>query len=370
MAVPLAEKRLPLRTLARGPARPDRILYHGLWFKGHNNPRYAELLPRLERLDPVVFLCSARRIPRGLQYRALRAVRPVRHAVLLTAASRRYRYMLTGENEQIAYFRGQIVSDVDDPVFTPREVELLNRPNLVAYVVTAESAARRFESLGASKPWHVIPQGVPLAALTEEARTDVAQRHRRDGELVVGYMAAFLLSRDDAGGDNALYNVDHLLELWPEIAERVPAARLWLLGEASGRVRDRVSPRQDVLLFGRVPKERVLAYAANFDVALYPRAEDQGIRAAKVAEYMGAGAPIVSYDYEVTRDVAEARAGILVTSPRDFVDAVVSLADDPARRGELAAASAAAGAKLDWDVLARRYADEILDRYLPPLDDR
>ena len=56
-------------------------------------------------------------------------------------------------------------------------------------------------------------------------------------------------------------------------------------------------------------EERVLAYAANFDVALYPRAEDQGIRAAKVAEYMGAGAPIVSYDYEVTRDVAEARRG-------------------------------------------------------------
>ena len=101
---------------------------------------------------------------------------PVRHTVLLGAASRRYRYMFTAENEQIAYFSGRIVSDVDDPVFTPREVELLNRPNLAAYVVTAESAARRFESLGVSKPWHVIPQGVPLAALTEDARMDVAQR--------------------------------------------------------------------------------------------------------------------------------------------------------------------------------------------------
>jgi glycosyltransferase involved in cell wall biosynthesis len=216
-------------------------------------------------------------------------------------------------------------------------------PNLAAYVVTAESAARRFESLGVSKPWHVIPQGVALSALTDDARAEVAQRHRRDGELVVGYMAAFLLSREDAVGDNALYNVDHLLELWPEIAERVPGARLWLLGEASGRVRARVSARDDVLVLGRVPRERVLAYAANFDVALYPRSADQGIRAAKVAEYMGAGAPIVSYDYEVTPDVAEARAGILVSSPREFVDAVVTLAENRARRGELAAASAAAG---------------------------
>ena len=80
---------------------------------------------------------------------------------------------------------------------------------------------------------------------------------------------------------------------------------------------------------------------------------------------MGAGAPIVSYDYEVTQDVKEAGAGILVSSPAEFVEAVVSLARHPARRAELAAASLMAGARLDWDRLARRYAEEILDRYLP-----
>jgi hypothetical protein len=30
--------------------------------------------------------------------------------------------------------------------------------------------------------------------------------------------------------------------------------------------------------------------------------------------------------------------------------------------------SAAAGARLDWDVLARRYEEQILDRYLQPLE--
>jgi len=38
--------------------------------------------------------------------------------------------------------------------------------------------------------------------------------------------------------------------------------------------------------------------------------------------------------------------------------------DASARRG-LADAAKAAGAKRDWDVLARRYETEILDRYLP-----
>lgn len=354
------------RFLVGPPPEPDRILHYGLWFRGHNNPRYAELLPRLRRLDPLLIVCSGRRIPRGLQFRALEAVRPLRHRLILGRASRRYRWMLTAQNDQIPHFRGMVVSDVDDPVFTPREVALLNSPNLAAYVVTDERAARRFEALGVTTPWHVIPQGVGLSALTDELRRAVASRNGDDGALVVGYMAGFLLSAGDSGGDNPLYNVDHLLGLWDEIHERVPEARLWLLGEPSARVTARIAGRGDIRLIGRVPKDEVLAYAANFDVALYPRTADQGIQAAKIAEYMGAGAPIVSYDYEVTKNVRAAGAGVLVTTPREFVDAVVALAGDQPRRAQLAAAARRAGAALDWDVLARRYEDEILDRYLPP----
>jgi len=364
-AYPSAVQRLPLRTLVRGPDRPDRILYHGLWFRSHNNPRYAELLPRLDRLDRVLIMVSGRRPVRAAQYRALHAVRPLRNRLLLRLGSRGYRYLLTADYRQIPFFGGTVVADVDDPVFTPAEVAALGRANLAAYVVTDERAARRFEELGVSRPWHVVPQGVSLASLAETQKREVA-RLRRDGDFVVGYMAAYLRAAGDPGGDNALYNVDHLLDLWPAIVGRVPRARLWLLGEASPRVRARVTGRDDVVLFGRVPKEEVLAHAANFDVALYPRTEDQGIRAAKVAEYMGAGAPIVSYEYEVTQDVRAAAAGVLVRTPGEFVEAVAALADHPARRAELAAASYAAGRRLDWDVLARRYADEILDRYLPP----
>ncbi|MEX0673984.1 MAG: glycosyltransferase [Gaiellaceae bacterium] len=366
MVAPLIEKRLPLRALASGPAAPDRILHHGLWFKGHNSPRYAELLPRLDRLDPVLIVIPDWRPLRAAEFWTLYLLGAVRHRLALGLASQRYRYLLTADNRQIRFFRGAVVADVDDPRFEAWEIDALNRPNVAAYVVTAERAGRRFEELGVRTPWHVIPQGVVLDALTEHARREVASRHRRNGDFVVGYMAAYLRSRDDPGGHSPLYNVDHLLELWPAISERVPSARLWLLGEPSARVRARVAGRDDVLLFGRVAKGDVLPHVANFDVALYPRTRDQGIRAAKTAEYLGAGAPVVSYDYEVTQDVKEAGAGILVSSPAEFVDAVASLARDPAKRAELAAAARAAGARLDWDVLARRYREEILDRYLPP----
>ncbi len=357
-------ERRRLRELIAGlPPDPERVFFTSLWFKGHNNPRYAELLPRLSRLDGYLFTTSDERIVRGLQYRAFRWSRKARNPALFALANRRYKTMFTADNEQLAYFAGPAVSDVDDPTFSPREVRLLQRPNLAAYVVTADRAGHRFQSLGVEHPYYVIPQGVSLSSLREELIA-VAAARRRPGEVVVGWMAAFLLSREDRGGDSSLYNVEHLLELWDAIHARLPQATLWLVGGASERIKARVAGREDIVLFGRLPREQALATAASFDLALYPRTEDKGILAAKVAEFIGLGVPMVSYDYEVTENLRETGAGLLVSTPREFVDAVVQLGEDEPARQKLAAAARRAGAALDWDVLARRY-EELLDRHLP-----
>ena len=358
-------KSLPLRRLVTGtPPTAGRIFFTSIWFAGHNNPRYAELLPRLERLDPYLVTCSDERIMRGVQYRAYRWTRLVRTPAVMRLAGRRYRSLFTADNEQIAAFPGSVVSDVDDPLFTEREVELLSKPNLAAYVVTAERAARRFESLGVRKPYHVIPQGVSLNGVTPELIRTAGEK-KLPGTVIVGYMAAFMLTSDDRDGEKALYNVDHLLDLWEEVRLRVPEARLWLVGGASDRVRERIGAREDIVVFGRLERAQALAHTANFDIALYPRERDEGIQAAKTAEYMGLGVPTVSYDYAVTEELRETGAGVLVADARAFVDAVVHLARDPAARGSVAAAAAAAGLDRSWDVLAARYQSEILDRYLP-----
>jgi len=243
-------------------------------------------------------------------------------------------------------------------------VELLNRPNLAAYVVTAERAARRFASLGVEKPFHVIPQGVSLSTVTPEL-IQAAGHRKKPGSVVVGYLSAHMLTAEDRDGEKALYNVDHLLELWDEVHERVPEARLWLVGGASDRVRERIDTREDIVVFGRLERDQALAQTANFDIALYPREKDEGIQAAKTAEYMGLGVPTVSYDYAVTEELRETGAGVLVNDAREFVDAVVHLVQDAAARRVVAAAAATAGRARNWDVLARRYEDEILALYLP-----
>jgi glycosyltransferase involved in cell wall biosynthesis len=333
------------------------VLYFNTWYRGHNNARYAELLPRLERVDARLLTFPRARAARAVGERAWRSVRPGVEPWILRALERHHPYALVTDPVQLGALRVPAVADVDDPTFAPGEAALLRRA--AALVVTAESAGRRLEALGVDRPWHVVPQGVALEPLEGAPVTP-------SGRPTVGYLAAFLLLPGDRGGSNPLYDVTHLLELWDEIARRVPDATLELVGAPGGRLRRRLAGRSDVRLLGRLPRTEVLPAVARWDVALYPRAADQGVRASKVAEYLGAGVPIVSYDYEVVADVAAAGAGLVVASPRDFAAAVERLLRDPAERAKLAAAARAAGADRDWRVLARRYA-AIIDRHLPPL---
>ena len=358
-------REITLRRLLRGPvAEADRVALLSIWFKDHNNPRYAELLPRLERLDAALVRLSDRRIPRGVQFRALRWPRRGLYRLALPHASKRYRGLLTLDLEQVPAFHGPIVADVDDPVFSPRAVAQLNDPNVKAYVVTAERAARRYEEMGVRKPHVVIPQGVSISTLAQGIREEQAT-HRQDGEVIVGWMAAHLLTREDRDGANTLYNIDHLLELWEQVHERVPRARLWLVGGASQRIEQRVGGRDDIVLFGRLPRERALATASNFDVSVYARERDQGIRAAKIGEMIGLGVPTVSYNYEVTSDLRETGAGVLVETSEDFVQTLVSWLTDESNRAPYAEAARRAGSALDWDALAARFEREVLDEYLP-----
>lgn len=354
-------RRPPLRRLlAGGAAEPDRVFHHHVWYRGHTNRRYAELVPRLERVDAYLLWVPERRIRRGIVYRAIaRSLGP--RTALVRAGSRRYRSLFAAELEQVEHFDGPAVVDLDDPSFSEHEAALLRRPNVAAYTVTAQRAIDRFAALGVDKPAYVVPQGAPAL---ERALAAEVRRTRRSGDLVLGYVAAWLLLDGDRGGSNPLYNVGHLLELWQEIRAQVPAARLWLVGEPSARLRGFLARREDVRLTGRLPAPRALAHVASFDVALYPRTADQGVRAVKIAEYLAAGVPTVAYDHDVVGDLRETGAGVLVASPREFVDASVRLLRDEAERRRFAGAAAEAGRARDWDVLARQAA-EILDRHLP-----
>ena len=360
-------RRRPVRSLVRDSVPVEgHIAYYNLWFRGHNNRRTAELLPRLSRVDPYLYLCPVRQPLRGVAYRSWRASRSRSDPLILSSLARRYRQLFSTDVNQIAYFDGDVVVDLDDPRYTEREYELLSRPGVRAFVVTGPRAAELYRQAGVTTPSEIVPQGVNLAGLVPEYVEAVAAAQRRSGTLVAGYVSSWLLTAGDRHGDRPTANVDHLLELWDEVGTAVPEAELWLLGEASRAVRELCAKRPSIRLFGRVPPGLVLAHVANFDVALYPRTADHGpgIRALKVTEYVAAGAPTVAYDFEATALVRESEAGVLVGDPHEFVAATISLLRDPERRAELAARGRAHGALFSWDVLGAHY-ESLLDRYLP-----
>jgi glycosyltransferase involved in cell wall biosynthesis len=361
-------QRMALRRLFLG-TRPDpeRIFLHDLWFRGHNNPRFARLAPRLPRLDGYLITISDWRPLRAAQFRLLRSTQTARYRLIVTSANRRYTSMFTTGTDQIPWFRGRIVVDLDEPRFDAREVELLNQPNVVAVVLTTEAVKRRLAELGVTTPIHVIPQGVDLRSLSEADVDAVTRRHRDPGDLVIGYICAFFQARGDRNFA-PIYDLDHVLELWDGIRPGVPNAKLWLIGRATRRAQRLLAGRDDVVLFDRIPFGEALPYVANFDIALYPRQAKGGHRgpvlAVKLIEYMGVGAPIVGYDLEITQIVKTAGAGILARDPQDFIAAVEQLAHDETQRQRLGAAGRAFVADYDWSLLVERYRTEVLDRYL------
>ena len=358
--------REPLHRLLTGPRpAPDRIFFHGPWYSGHNNPRYARIVPRLPRLDPYLVPISGKRVVRAVEQRAWHRFKEPRHRLVIgAAASRRYRYMLTTDVSQIRHFRGRVVLDIDEPTWTREGIAPMNAPNVEAVVVLTERNGRRMQELGLEKPFHVLPGGVDMSRLTAESVAGVSQRHRRNGELVVGHISAWFLTKHDRTHDWTS-DLDHVLDLWDGIRSGAPGARLWLIGNASARARSACAERDDVELFEDIPYGGALPYIANFDIALYPRTgPDYGVPV-KLFEYMGVGAPIVSYDVGSTAIVREKSAGLMAADAREFVQAVHRLAGDSDSRRRLGEAGRVAGAALDWDRVIARYETEVLDRYLP-----
>jgi glycosyltransferase involved in cell wall biosynthesis len=172
-----------------------------------------------------------------------------------------------------------------------------------------------------------------------------------------------------AGSLKPWHGVEVLLIAFRRARERRPDLRLEIVGDGPAAAGLAAELHQDgVTWYGRLSHAKTIATMSGWDagVAPYLPFDRFYFSPLKVAEYMAAGACPVASDLGQIRDLlGGGRRGVLVPAgnPAALADALVELAGDPARTGELALrARTYALSTLTWD----RNAETVLDILDPP----
>jgi L-malate glycosyltransferase len=184
---------------------------------------------------------------------------------------------------------------------------------------------------------------VPFGVDTDAFRPAAAAPGR---PFTVGFVKSF----------EAKYGAGVLVEAFTRVVERVPDARLVLVGAGSRQARlerliERLGLAGRVDLPGRVLNDRVPTVMAGFDVLANPsRSEAFGV---VLLEASASGLPVVATRVGGTAEtVVDGVTGLLVPvdDPAALAEALVALADDPERRRRMGEAGRAmVVADYRWD---------------------
>lgn len=334
------------------------------WFPHHNNPRYAALFPKLApfvKFYKITF--SRQRLIRALQFRAWITLKgKIIYPIAIPYLGKNYETLFTVDMFQIPVWpkTGSVVVDVDDPLYTETEVELLNLPQVKAIVVTTETSKTIFQCLGVTRPIYVIPQGVPMEQIDHYKIRQIRDRFKTNGNIVIGYHAPTLTLYCDGRkrARQGMDDLDFLFEAVKRARDMEPRLSLWLLGLPSESVKNYAAKESWIKLFGYVSFSEILNYVSNFDIGVYPRtwSPPSGRFSVKIAQYMACGVPVVSTNTDEAFILREAQCGVVCTSQEEFSQALVDLARSPDRRLALGHKGRMyAETYLDWSILVRQY---------------
>ncbi len=338
----------------------------------YNNPRHAVAVSKLAWLVKLHTLTFGRqRLLRG-EWRLWHILRrPLIYPIVLRYLSRRYPLLFTFDLHQIPEWPRQksVVVDLDDPIFSPAEVKLLNLPQVKAVIVTTQKAKTIFQELGVVQPIYVIAQGAEMEYINAKNVERIRLEFKGKDDIVVGYHAAILsLSSDSLRSiRQRIDDLDFLFSTVEQARKDEPRIKLWLFGKPSKSVKKYVFQRKNswIKLFGYVPLSRILNYVSNFDIGAYPRTTMDFVRfRVKIAHYMACRVPVVSTGAEETMAglIREARCGIVCNSGEDFSGALVKLAQSPQLRQNLGEAGHRyASENLNWSMLIKHYEELLKD---------
>jgi glycosyltransferase involved in cell wall biosynthesis len=342
-------------------------IWHTLWSEVYSNPRYAELVPRLE----VLFFAPIRQragllgrldgaVARRTRFIERRTLNWYRHGGL--------RLLLTPSPAQASLFAGPVVVDLDDPSRSQDEQAALRTPNIRHVIVTTESTGRHIRESAPELDITVIPQGVDLErasrARHEDLRRETLSRFSLPHDtVIVGYHAPIIcVSNDKEFKDDAFRTfyadilISSIQRLWNEGLSFITV----LVGKTSRIINQVARSEARLVLAGYVDRDDLFDWVGMFDIGTYPRtANFHGRQSVKLLEYMANSAAIVAMRTAETEFLRETSTGYLAADADDFCRQLRSLIISRDERVALEKRGKRLATRHDWRMLAAQY-DRVL----------
>jgi glycosyltransferase involved in cell wall biosynthesis len=233
--------------------------------------------------------------------------------------------------------RRRVNTSLNNALFSPRWWDRVERRAIEQadkIIVVVDESKERLQRMSISGDKIAVVLNAEdidhFLALSEQ--TTLAAKYQDD--FLVGYVG---------GVDSPIRGLDNLVRAWPLLLQRIPNARLLIVGDGGLRpaieklVRD-LNLTERVTLTGWVPFEEVAAYIKALDVAVIPHTVDEHTNHTiphKLFQYIALGKLVVSSDIvPIRRILRDTDAGIIVNewSPTGFADAIAE-ADTQLRSG-------------------------------------
>jgi glycosyltransferase involved in cell wall biosynthesis len=192
-------------------------------------------------------------------------------------------------------------------------------------------------------------------------RTEVARGIARGATAWSDHCDALFI-----GQFRAQKGLDDLITIWRRVQERLPSARLAVIGDGSGLTADRFKDQtkqfnnQTVSLLGVISGPDKYAALSGSKIFLFPsHHESWGLVA---LEAMAAGVPVIGYDIPSSREAfGDAMLSVPAYDIDAFANAVVRCLTNPATRETYRQRGLQRASRYDWDTIATNFAKSVLN---------
>lgn len=292
----------------------------------HNSPRYIPLF--LESNKTRVVLFHGLKFPKTDRIMLKLLIMTQK---LLAFKFRRYKWchVMSPRN----HIKTNQVLHIDDPIYSMEELQQirdwitrLRNQSLTGFVVvTNEFTQQYFSSRISDLTVEIIEQGFTQVKSNSTIKKEI---------FACVYSSPFIDYGKDRHANHSTWSAKILIDsIIPLLLDTDPKIEIHLIGKLGNDARRRIADLPNVVAHGYLNRFENATLMQSCHVAIYPRTVDHLRAVQKIAEYIGAGLPIVTFRLVDTELVTKLNLGISVENPAEFARAILLLKSDAERYG-------------------------------------